>query len=181
MATPERQPRPIRPKHGPRIPGVSAIEYDKQYPGFVEIKESTIAGSGAFAAAAIPKGSFLGIYKGERLPYEVVYDEEGKRNSAYYFATGDSKGRFPLSIVDAADLAQSNWTRFMNCADSSKTENVKAYSVADRVEFYAKCNLKPGEELLFYYGREYAKTLGIVFNRKRKRPVTEEEPEDSKK
>ena len=94
-------------------------------------------GSGAFAAAPIPAGSFLEQYVGERVDdAELV-----RRYGPDFFATGASEhggcgggaarplGEYVFSLgggwnLDAQDPSQSNWTRFIN--HSAVAPNVRA-------------------------------------------------------
>ena len=141
-------------------------------PPFIKIDDSLIegAGQGAFAAEDLPKGAYLGSYRGKFLAdwdkAMTVSDEA----STYYFTVGGHSSERPRAILDAADPKNSNWTRCMNCAASRKEENIRPRSFGYAIEFYTRRPVAKGEELLYYYGDDYAETIGI--SRKRKHSET---------
>ena len=65
-------------------------------------------------------------------------------------------------LVDGADESFSNWTRYMNCARDDTEENITTYQARDKIYFRTKREIKAGEELLYWYGDQYAKILGLL-------------------
>ena len=66
-------------------------------------------------------------------------------------------------MIDAHDIKTSNWIRFINCSRNSHEDNVQAVDCAGRVYMMTKKHVHPGQELMFYYGNEYAEELGINY------------------
>ena len=66
-------------------------------------------------------------------------------------------------FIDAQNIDTSNWTRWVNCSMDWKGENVRYLYCAGKVYFLSIKDIHPGQELLMYYGDDYAKTLGITY------------------
>lgn len=177
-ANPQIPDPPRRSRYGDVVPGTTYADYTQRCPLWIEIKPSTIpnAGLGAFATMALPKRAYLGEYLGDILDYDMAMNPDNMLDDAYFMQVGQHGGmRFPLKIIDAKSLASSNWTRFINCAASPRAGNVKAYMVGHHVEFLAACPISKGDELFFYYGRDYARTLGLDRPRKRGKTIKDGE------
>lgn len=69
-------------------------------------------------------------------------------------------GRNPYQI-DGAHIERSNWMRWMNCARHTEEENVMWAYCYGKVLYRTMRDVAGGEELLIYYGDEYAEYLGI--------------------
>ena len=114
------------------------------------IKQSLIpkADLGVFAKTDIPKGAYLGEYLGKRyLLGEFEWVLAKKRvNDVYSFNSFSGPDDY---VYDARDLDQSNWTRYMNCSFSLDSENVIYKDTDGKIKFYARRNIKAGEELTF--------------------------------
>ena len=147
------------------------IDVPQHKPTFVKIKNSKIHGKGAFALKNIKKGTFLGHYMGIIYPKYVTGDYVFHS----YRETQETQ-KDELFSICASDLKKSNWTRYMNCCSpDKKNENVessrltnkelyqlgtqKPKSIEGYIVFYAKRDIKKGEELLYYYGDDYSKLL----------------------
>ena len=73
-----------------------------------------------------------------------------------------SDGKRAAYLVDASDPSLSNWMRFVNCARSEAEQNAAAFQFDGQI-FYRTCkNVYPGSELLVWYGKQYAKELGVT-------------------
>ena len=143
---------------------------------WLECKKSNIpnAGLGIFTKVDIPKGTFLGDY--------VCEIKKGKpppnKDDPYCF------GAVPGDINTyrtGLDVNKSNWSRYMNCSSSYKNENVivssflkskikyktkngKIMNLCDKIFFWARRDIKAGEELMYYYSHGYAiKILNIKY------------------
>ena len=112
----------------------------------LEIKLSPIHGSGVFATKDLPQGLKFGPYQG----IENISSTTG-------CAWGLRSGRF----VEAANETNSNWMRYVNCARSVNEQNVMAFQYIGEMYYRTVKKIADGEELLVYYGDEYAKVLGI--------------------
>lgn len=109
-------------------------------------------GNGAFAAAPIPAGTFLGDYTGELLDLPAFY------------------ARYPDGVGDFATAVDSEWTidAVAECADTQRFHPVHMNSskvrpnvrrhyrrAQRRISFFTTRDVLPGEELLYDYGRAY--------------------------
>ena len=159
----------------------SWINVVQHRPKFVKIKNSPIHGKGVFALKIIKKGTFLGHYMGE------IYKEYKVGPYIFHSHVTNEKGERDLEKVemfsiDASDIKKSNWTRYMNCSTNRENENVmasrlnnkeiyeingKKTSVEGYIVFYAGRDIKKGEELLYNYGDDYMKLMGVEKYQKR--------------
>jgi SET domain-containing protein len=109
-----------------------------------EIRRSPIQGKGAFAVRAIPDGTRLIEYAGERLTpkqADARYpDVEGERHHTYLFAIDDD------IVIDAA--VNGNAARFIN---HSCDPNCDAVVEDGRIWIEAIRDIAPGEELAYDY------------------------------
>jgi len=98
-------------------------------------------GLGMFAAKHIPKGRRIIEYTGPRLPN----DEVEKSNGKYFFGVNkkwsiDGRGR-------------ENIARYINHSCRPNAEAI--ISSRGRVWIWSRRNIKPGEEIVYDYGKEY--------------------------
>lgn len=124
----------------------------------IEIKKSTVpeAGLGVFAKQDFQKHELLDEYKGIFLtPHEY---KQKKSHLAYIWEILDENDN-PVGYIDAGNKKTSNWTRFVNCPCTKKQENVIPIQKGTKMFYYAKKNIKKGEELFVWYGPEYGKQL----------------------
>ena len=63
--------------------------------------------------------------------------------------------------IDGISLETSNWLRYINCPRNPAEENVSVHYCYGKVYYRTKNAIIPGQELMIYYGNEYAQTLGI--------------------
>lgn len=61
--------------------------------------------------------------------------------------------------IDGADPEQSNWMRYVNPAYSSGAQNLVACQVRQAIYFYTIRPIKPNQELLVWYCKEFAQRL----------------------
>eukprot|EP00117_Sycon_ciliatum_P037037 scpid67616/ scgid5390/ Histone-lysine N-methyltransferase PRDM9; PR domain zinc finger protein 9; PR domain-containing protein 9 len=128
-------------------------------PPEIRIGKSKIAGAGmgAFAKTFIPKGTRIGPYTGD------VVEEDGlnpERDSSYMWEvapTAAGKKR----LVDGKSEKHANWMRFVNCARNEEEQNFVAYQYKGEIYYRSFCDIRPHDELLVWYGKEYAMELGI--------------------
>lgn len=152
---------------------IGVVDVPKYIPEFVNIGYSKIpnAGLGIFANTKIIKGTFLGNYMGE------ICDNISSRPHSDYIFT--SKSQTKTFSIDGANIETSNYTRFINCA-AIDTDNVMAVRHRDAtgasiyvtaagkqididgyIFLFAARDIEPGEELLYDYGVNYRKKLGV--------------------
>ena len=67
-----------------------------------------------------------------------------------------------VSIIDGSDPEHSNHLRYINCACNESEQNLVAYQFKGKIFYRTVRDIERGEELLIWYGKEYAKNLGIV-------------------
>jgi hypothetical protein len=122
-------------------------------------------GQGAFATKVIDVGELIGFYLGEVLDtnaYTARYGGRLSSESSYlYFLRGGGPGAaLDLLVLDARDPAKSSWARYINSPRGTASRaNVRwgrhLYAGSPRVEIRASRRLKPGDELMIDYGRDY--------------------------
>ncbi|KAM7340974.1 hypothetical protein ACRRTK_001589 [Alexandromys fortis] len=123
------------------------------------------AGLGVWNEASdLPVGLHFGPYKGQ------ITDDEEAANSGYSWLI--TKGRNCCEYVDGQDESQANWMRYVNCARDDEEQNLVAFQYHRQI-FYRTCRvIRPGCELLVWYGDEYGQELGIQWGSKRKKGLT---------
>jgi uncharacterized protein len=122
---------------------VNSIESDVMpatEPALVCYRESAIHGTGGFAKADIPAGTWVVEYSGER----ITKDESLSRCEA--------GNEFIFALNDEWDLDGSvswNQARFLN---HSCEPNCEAERIGERIWIIARRDIRAGEELTFNYG-----------------------------
>ena len=104
-----------------------------------KIKRSS-TGLGLFATRRIPKGKKIVEYIGPRVPNEIVDQSNGK----YFF------GVTKKWSIDGS--SRDNVARYVN---HSCAPNAEAIISKNRVWIYSRKTIKPGEEIVYDYGKEY--------------------------
>ncbi|XP_052225904.1 histone-lysine N-methyltransferase PRDM9-like isoform X3 [Dreissena polymorpha] len=153
------------PVHGPynyiqdkEVPEGDPLKADHTVPDCLEIKTSKIAGAGH------------GVFSKEGLEFRVMFGPYGgdviaeNQKSRYCWQVKIYKEGKASHFVDAQNKATSNWMRYVNCAMTKADQNLVAFQYKGGI-FY--CTLKPvspGEELLVWYGDEFARELGLIRN-----------------
>lgn len=112
-----------------------------------ELRESVIAGKGAFARRAIAKGERLIEYVGERIPHPVAdarYDDDSMDEHHTFLFSVSSR-----TVIDAT--RSGNESRFINhsCDPNCETEVERG-----RVFIFAIRDIPMGEELHYDYAYE---------------------------
>ncbi|ELR60166.1 hypothetical protein M91_08535, partial [Bos mutus] len=101
----------------------------------------------------LPLGLHFGSYKGQ------IIDDEEAANSGYSWLI--TKGRNCYEYVDGKDTSWAKWMRYVNCARDDKEQNLVAF-LSHRQIFYQTCPVvRPGCELLVWYGDKYSQELSI--------------------
>ncbi|XP_062941309.1 histone-lysine N-methyltransferase PRDM7-like [Cynocephalus volans] len=131
------------------------------------------AGLGVWNEASdLPLGLQFGPFEGQ-----ITEDEEAA-NSGYSWMI--TKGRNCYEYVDGKDKSRANWMRYVNCARDDEEQNLVAFQYHGQI-FYRTCQvIRPGCELLVWYGDEYGQELGIKRDSKWKKELTagrEQKPE----
>ncbi|XP_038055654.1 histone-lysine N-methyltransferase PRDM9-like [Patiria miniata] len=120
------------------------------------VKEAGIknAGLGVWAEKFFPKGVRFGPYGGE------IVGEDVGQDSGYAWEVFDHDGK--SYYVDGKNPNKGNWMRYVNCACSEAEQNLIAYQYCGQIYYRSFKPIQPGQELLVFYGEEYATELGIV-------------------
>ena len=128
----------------------------------VVVKESLIAnaGRGVFSLRKITKGNFLCRYHGMVIA-PLKFFKRNPSGDPYAFTVDNWRGK--KMIMDASH--SKHWSRFMNCSTCSENENVMVFEEDGEIYFEVRREIESGEELLFYYGDDYAKKLGANYKR----------------
>uniref|UniRef100_A0A4W5JVK6 SET domain-containing protein n=1 Tax=Hucho hucho TaxID=62062 RepID=A0A4W5JVK6_9TELE len=107
--------------------------------------------------SAIP-GAGLGVFNhGHKFP-----DKELAMESGYSWVIYKSKQSD--KYIDAKRDTHSNWMRYVNCARSEEEQNLVAFQYRGGILYRCCKPIAVGEELLVWYGEEYARDLGIIFD-----------------
>ncbi|KAK6298042.1 hypothetical protein J4Q44_G00310970 [Coregonus suidteri] len=128
-------------------------------PSGLEVRTSSIpeAGLGVFNQGNIvPAGAHYGPYEGE------LTDKDQAMESGYSWVI--YKSRHWEDYIDAGRDTHSNWMRYVNCARSEEEQNLVAFQYRGGILYRCCKPIAVGEELLVWYGVEYARDLGIVFD-----------------
>ncbi|XP_011788412.1 PREDICTED: histone-lysine N-methyltransferase PRDM9-like, partial [Colobus angolensis palliatus] len=122
------------------------------------------AGLGVWNEASdLPLGLHFGPYEGR-----ITEDEEAANNGYSWLIT---KGRNCYEYVDGKDKSWANWMRYVNCARDDEEQNLVAFQYHRQI-FYRTCQvIRPGCELLVWYGDEYGQELGIKWGSKWKKEL----------
>lgn len=64
--------------------------------------------------------------------------------------------------MDGRRLDRSNWMRYVNCAPSEEQQNLVAFQYNGGIYYQTSRDIKPCEELVVWYGKSFAKELGLV-------------------
>ncbi|XP_045699542.1 histone-lysine N-methyltransferase PRDM9-like isoform X2 [Phyllostomus hastatus] len=135
-------------------------------PPGLRIGPSTIpeAGLGVWNEAAdLPVGLLFG-------PYEGHITEDGEAAKSRY-SWLIAKGRNCYEYVDGKDRSWANWMRYVNCARDDEEQNLVAFQYHGQI-FYRTCRvIRPGCELLVWFGDEYGQELGSKWGSKWKRQL----------
>ncbi|XP_052260256.1 uncharacterized protein LOC127864553 isoform X2 [Dreissena polymorpha] len=149
------------PAHGPynyiqdkEVPEGDPLKADHTLPDCLDIKSSKIvgAGLGVFSKVALESRIMFGPYEGDII---TVNQKSGYCWQVY------KEGK-ASHFVDAQNKATSNWMRYVNCAMKEADKNIVAFQYKGGIYY---CTLKPissGEELLVWYGDEFARELGLI-------------------
>ena len=64
--------------------------------------------------------------------------------------------------VNGKDERYGNWLRYINCSRTEKEQNLVAFQYHSQIYYRAYKDIKENDELLVWYGDEYARDLGIM-------------------
>lgn len=116
----------------------------------IAVRQSGIHGKGVYAAQAIPAGTRIIEYKGERIDWETALDrhphEPSDPNHTFYFSLEDG------NVIDGG--VQGNDARWINhaCEPNCEADEVTDKHGAQRVYINALRDIAAGEELFYDYG-----------------------------
>ncbi|CAJ0952587.1 unnamed protein product, partial [Mesorhabditis belari] len=118
-------------------------------PPYLKIKKSKIpgAGQGVFAKEHLAKNLVFGPYEGE-----IHFNRRRSDRSSYSWEVRIGEQHF---FVDALDPMKSNWIRFINSYSEGFKQNMVAFQFRWRIYYQVIAPIKPGEELLVFYGENF--------------------------
>lgn len=124
----------------------------------IQVKRSIIkdAGKGVFATRNINKHECLGEYKGVLMSADQY--NKCQPDHTYIWQLVTDKDEI-VAYIDAKDIKKSNWTRYVNCPFKKSQDNVEPIQKYFKMYYYAKRNIKKGEELFVWYGPDYGEEL----------------------
>ena len=64
-------------------------------------------------------------------------------------------------LIDGHDTSNSNWMRFVNCAQREDEQNVLAYQYHGNIYYHTVKTIYPESELLVWYEEKVAKELDM--------------------
>lgn len=109
---------------------------------------------GVWSTGYIPQGTRFGPLVGEVYPKDVA---PNPANRNYFWRVWHNDELH--YTIDASDISQSNWMRYVNPAYSSSTQNLVAYQYKMNIYFYTIKAILPNQELLVWYCQEFAERL----------------------
>ncbi|XP_036838641.1 histone-lysine N-methyltransferase PRDM9-like isoform X2 [Oncorhynchus mykiss] len=128
-------------------------------PPGLEVRTSAIPGAGLGVfnyGHSVTQGTHYGPYEGE------LTDTELAMESGYSWVIYKSKQSD--EYIDAKRETHSNWMRYVNCARNEEEQNLVAFQYRGGILYRCCKPIAVGEELLVWYGEEYARDLGIIFD-----------------
>ena len=145
-------------------PPIMIIEPEREVPAQlpllleqpIDVRPTTWKGLGAFALTAIPIGTPVCTYQGDRLTRAELEERYGSRldQCEYLFDLGNG------AYIDASNSGHAS--RYINHDEHgnlvpslSRTDSSAVGVGTDRIDFYATRQIEPGEELTFDYGLGY--------------------------
>ncbi|XP_052236300.1 zinc finger protein 418-like isoform X2 [Dreissena polymorpha] len=151
------------PFHGPynyiqdkEVPEGDSLKADHTLSDCLEIKTSKIAGAGlgVFSKEGLESRVMFGPYWGD-----IMADNH---KSGYCWQVKTLKEGKPSHVVDVQNKADSNWMRYVNCAMTKADQNLVAFQYKGGIYYCTLKPVSPGEELLVWYGDEFARELGLI-------------------
>ncbi|XP_065577866.1 histone-lysine N-methyltransferase PRDM9-like isoform X2 [Artemia franciscana] len=147
------------PEHG----GMTWIPNAKVQRGIEDRARETLPGFLRIGNSLIPKAG-LGVFANEMVPNRVVlgpYEGEEKRTE-----NGDYSWRLkvigaPPFYIDGENTREANWMRYVNCARFKEEQNLAPFQYKGNLFYRTIKPIVASEELLVWYGDEYAEALGI--------------------
>ncbi|CAG2199086.1 PRDM7_9 [Mytilus edulis] len=120
------------------------------------VRQSTIpnAGLGVYAETTIPNGTRLG-------PYDGTLSKESDGDELSYIFTVVYRNGKTKHNIDAKGKETSSWLRYINCARTIDEENLDVYQYNYEIYYVTNQCIKPGRELLVWYGDSYGESLGL--------------------
>ncbi|XP_052238901.1 PR domain zinc finger protein 4-like isoform X2 [Dreissena polymorpha] len=136
------------------VPEGDPLKADHTLPDCLEIKTSKIAGAGlgVFSKVALESRVIFGPYGGD-----IIIENHRSGYCWQIYKEGKAS-----HFVDAQNKATSNWMRYVNCPMNEADKNLVAIQYEEGIYY---CTWKPvssGEELLIWYGNEFARELGLI-------------------
>ncbi|KAG5849929.1 hypothetical protein ANANG_G00076920 [Anguilla anguilla] len=124
-----------------------------------QVRVSSIPGAGLGVfnqEQTVARGVHYGPYEGDLTDKDVAVD------SGYSWMIYRSKRC--VEYIDARRETHSNWMRYVNCARNEEEQNLVAFQYRGSILYRCFKPILPGQELLVWYGEDYAKDLDITFS-----------------
>ena len=89
----------------------------------------------------------------------------------FIFQVRDDFGKL-LHLIDGRNAFQSNWLRYVKCAQSLAEQNIKAVQYDNSIYYMASRDISIGDELLTWYGENSAKKMKLK-GAKKSKPIAQ--------
>ncbi|KAL7644245.1 UNVERIFIED_CONTAM: hypothetical protein RMT77_005071 [Armadillidium vulgare] len=109
---------------------------------------------GVWSTDNIPRGTRFGPFKGNIYAIDQV---PPTANRNYFWRV--YKGNELFYYLDGYDTTKANWMRYVSPAHSAESQNLIACQNQSNIYFYTIKPIKPDEELLVWYCKEFAARL----------------------
>nr|KAI8742655.1 CAPRDM4 [Biomphalaria glabrata] len=132
-------------------------------PSCLRLGSSSVVGhtnnTGVFAKEVIAARTKFGPLIGS----PVSCDQLGSTRS---FSLWQTFSESSTKVVDTSDENSSNWLMFIKPACVSAEQNLVAFQHGSNVYFVTRMDINPGQELRYWFAKDYARLLGITPNPK---------------
>ncbi|XP_041352285.1 PR domain zinc finger protein 4-like [Gigantopelta aegis] len=109
---------------------------------------------GVFCNETVKLRTLLGPLVGKPVPCDMW--QSGKKFVFWKIFFEDY-----FSVLDISDEDESNWLMFVKPARNALEQNLVAFQKDEEIYFVTCKDIEPGQELLFWYAKDYAKLLGL--------------------
>ena len=135
----------------------------------LEVEPSSVggkdAGDGVFNRGdVIPEGVLFGPYSGEFITTSVYKEmEKSYMESGNAWELRDKNNKHTVGYIDPGKNPdpRQHWMSKINCPSKTSNQNLVGFQLAGQIYYRVICNIPTGVELLVWYGKTFARGLGI--------------------
>lgn len=135
-------------------------------PPYIEIKDSTIEGSGkgAFAKCDIPANKYIGEYLGK-----ILKGKDADKGTGGYLFDASTSAKNPY-IIDGKIKKYASWVRFINTPQTAAGGNAEFKQSGNRIYIKTTKVIPAGHEIFAFYGPDYVNNMLKQYFTKENRP-----------